>query len=198
MSVVTKTLCAVTLGCALAAPAHSAVLFSDDFDSYSYALNATNFGGNWTLTNGTVDVIGNGSGFDFYPGNGMYIDLDGSNNQPAEFASTALSLSAGTYTLAFTLSGSTRGEDNSVDVSFGNYTESFTLASNDPLTTYTRTVSFASNSLASVVFKNGGNDNMGALLFNVSVSAVSEVETQAMILAGLGLMSLIVRRRKTD
>ncbi len=197
MSVVTKTLCAVTLGCALAAPAHSAVLFSDDFDSYSYALNATNFGGNWTVTNGTVDVIGNGN-FDFYPGNGMYIDLDGSSNQPGEFASTALSLNAGTYTLAFTLSGSARGEDNSVDVSFGSYTESFTFASSDPITTYTRTVSFAANSLASVVFKNGGNDNMGALLYNVSVSAVPEVETQAMILAGLGLMSLIVRRRKAD
>lgn len=197
MSVVTKALCAVTLGCALAAPAHSAVLFSDNFDSYSYALNATNFGGNWTVSNGTVDVIGNGN-FDFYPGNGMYIDLDGSTNQPGEFASSAINLNAGTYTLAFTLSGSTRGESNTVDVSFGNYAESFTFASSDPLTTYTRTVSFASNSLASVVFKNGGNDNMGALLFNVSVSAVPEVETQAMILAGLGLMSLIVRRRKAD
>jgi len=196
MSVVTKTLCAVAVCGALSAPAQSAVIFSDNFDSYPATTNATDFGGNWTVTNGTVDVIGNGF-FDFYPGNGLYIDLDGSTNDPGDFTSKALNVNAGTYTLEFVLSGSTRGESNTVDVSFGSYSESFILGSSDPLMTYTRTVNFASNSLASVVFKNGGGDNMGALLFNVSVTTVPEAETAAMMLAGLGLMGSIVRRRKS-
>lgn len=196
MSVVTKALCAVAVCGAMASPAQSAVIFSDNFDSYPSTTNATDFGGNWTVTNGTVDVIGNGY-FDFYPGNGLYIDLDGSSNDPGDFSSKALNVAAGTYTLEFVLSGSTRGESNTVDVSFGSYSETFTLASNDPIMTYTRTVNFASNSLASVVFKNGGSDNMGALLFNVSVTTVPEAETMAMMLAGLGLIGSIVRRRKS-
>jgi hypothetical protein len=196
MSVVTKTLCAVAVCGALSAPAQSAVIFSDNFDSYPATTNATNFGGNWTVTNGSVDVIGNGF-FDFYPGNGLYIDLDGSTNDPGDFTSKALSVNAGTYTLEFVLSGSTLGESNTVDVSFGSYSESFNLASNYPVTTFTRTVNFASNSLASVVFKNGGSDNMGALLFNVTVASVPEAETAAMMLAGLGIMGSIVRRRKS-
>jgi hypothetical protein len=196
MSVVTKTLCAVAVCSALSAPAQSAVIFSDNFDSYPATTNATDFGGNWTVTNGTVDVIGNGY-FDFYPGNGLYIDLDGSSNDPGDFTSKALSVNAGTYTLAFVLSGSTLGDTNTIDVSFGGYNETFTLASNSPITTYTRTVNFASNSLASVVFKNGGSDNMGALLFNVTVASVPESETAAMMLAGLGIMGSIVRRRKS-
>ena len=195
MSVVTKALCAVAVCGAMASPAQSAVIFSDNFDSYPSTTNATDFGGNWTVTNGTVDVIGNGS-FDFYPGNGLYIDLDGSSNDPGDFSSKALNVAAGTYTLEFVLSGSTRGESNTVDVSFGSYSETFTLASNDPIMTYTRTVNFASNSLASIVFKNGGSDNMGALLFNVSVTTVPEAETAAMMLAGLGIIGSIVRRRK--
>jgi hypothetical protein len=196
MLVVTKTLCAVAVCGALSAPAQSAVIFSDNFDSYPATTNATNFGGNWTVTNGSVDVIGNGF-FDFYPGNGLYIDLDGSTNDPGDFTSKALSVNAGTYTLEFVLSGSTLGESNTVDVSFGSYSESFNLASNYPVTTFTRTVNFASNSLASVVFKNGGSDNMGALLFNVTVASVPEAETAAMMLAGLGIMGSIVRRRKS-
>ncbi|WP_019881797.1 MULTISPECIES: PEP-CTERM sorting domain-containing protein [unclassified Methylophilus] len=196
MSVVTKTLCAVAVCGALSAPAQSAVIFSDNFDSYTAGLNVTDFAGNWTVTNGTVDVIGNGY-FDFYPGNGLYIDLDGSTSDAGDFSSKALNVAAGTYTLEFVLSGSTRGESNTVDVSFGSYNETFNLTSDAPVTIYTRTVNFASNSLASVVFKNGGGDNMGALLLNVSVASVPEAETAAMMLAGLGIMGSIVRRRKS-
>jgi hypothetical protein len=42
-----------------------------------------------------------------------------------------------------------------------------------------------------------GGDNVGALLDNVSVSAVPEPEIYAMLLAGLGLMGVMSRRRKS-
>lgn len=193
MSVVKKTLCAVALSCALSAPAQSAVIFSDNFDSYSAGTNATTFGGNWTVSNGSVDVIGNGF-FDFYPGNGLYIDLDGSSNNAGDFTSQALNLN-GSYILSFTLAGSARGDTNSVDVSFGSYNQTFTLASNAPVTTYTQTVNFAPSSFASIVFKNAGGDNVGAILMNVSVTSVPEVDTTAMVFAGLGLLGWIVGRK---
>ena len=44
--------------------------------------------------------------------------------------------------------------------------------------------------------QNRGGDNVGALLDNVTVTAVPEPESYAMIMAGLGLMGFIVRRRK--
>ncbi len=48
-----------------------------------------------------------------------------------------------------------------------------------------------------LVFKAiGTSDSLGTSLDNVSVTAVPEAETYAMMLAGLGLMGSIVRRRK--
>jgi hypothetical protein len=41
-----------------------------------------------------------------------------------------------------------------------------------------------------------GGDNFGALLDNVSVSAVPAPETYAMLLAGLGLVSFMARRKR--
>lgn len=198
MSLLTKSIGVVALSSLLSVPVQAAVIFSDYFDGYAVAYNANAFGGNWTVSNGSVDVVGPGY-FDFFPGNGNYIDLDGSTGDAGVFTSKTLNLNAGTYTFEFVLSGSTRwDEPNTVDVSFGSYNETFTLAYNVPITKFTKTVNFASDTATSIVFKNSGNDNMGALLFNVTVaSAVPEAETGAMILAGLGIIGSIVRRRKS-
>ena len=50
----------------------------------------------------------------------------------------------------------------------------------------------------SLIFQNAGGDNVGALLDNVSVSAVPEPETYAMLLAGLGLLGFSIRRIKQN
>jgi hypothetical protein len=68
-----KLLTAAALACVFAMPAHATTLFSDDFNSNSDAVPGAPNG--WTLVNGSVDVIG--ASFDFYPGNGKYVDLDG-------------------------------------------------------------------------------------------------------------------------
>lgn len=126
-----------------------------------------------------------------------YIDLDGSTSNAGEFTSKSLNVNAGTYTFEFVLSGSSRGDSNTVDVSFSSFNEAFTLASNAPIKTFTKNINFASDTATSIVFKNNGGDNIGALLFNVTVSAVPEVETAAMMLAGLGIIGSIVRRRRS-
>ncbi len=57
------------------------ILFQDDFNSEnggSGALNYNSFA-NWDVTDGTVDLIGTNF-YDFHPGNGLYVDLDGSTS----------------------------------------------------------------------------------------------------------------------
>jgi hypothetical protein len=147
-------------------------IFADDFDSYPLALNSASFGGNWHVTDGTVDVIGDGS-FDFYPGHGRYVDLDGSTRAAGWFVSRPLELSAGEYELRFSLGGSRRGDTNVVDVSFGAaYQESFTLPSHAPLAPVVRSVTLETPGVARLSFHNRGGDNVGAILDDVSVTAI--------------------------
>ena len=90
------------------------LIFSDNFDTETLALNYTGFS-QWTVSDGTVDLIGQGGGFDFLPGNGRYVDLDGSSGNAGIMRSSSLSLTAGVeYTLTISLAGSQRGDLNVV------------------------------------------------------------------------------------
>jgi hypothetical protein len=187
---------------ALSLQASAATVFSDDFDSYAPALNAVDavFGGNWFVTEGTVDVIGAGSGFDFYPGNGRYIDLDGSTGNAGVFTSLSLALTAGSYTLQFELGGSTRGDTNTVDVAVqvGAFAESFTLGSAAPLTLYSRTFDILADGSYTISFANQGGDNLGLILDDVSlVRNEGQVPVPATAaLLGLGLLAGAARSRR--
>lgn len=186
-------LCAFALS-AFTSGAQAAVLFSDNFDSNATGLNAVPAG--WSASNGTVDIIGNGF-FDFYPGNGAFIDLDGSTNDAGEL-SKSFSLTGGvTYSASFTLGGSTRGDSNVVDVSFGSASQAFTLASNDPLGLFTLGFTPAADGNYALTFANQGGDSLGAILLDVQITnVIPEPETYALMLAGLGMLGVVGRRRR--
>lgn len=186
-------LCAFALS-AFTSGAQAAVLFSDNFDSNATGLNAVPAG--WSASNGTVDIIGNGF-FDFYPGNGAFIDLDGSTNDAGEL-SKSFSLTGGvTYNASFTLGGSTRGDSNVVDVSFGSASQAFTLASNDPLGLFTLGFTPAADGNYALTFANQGGDSLGAILLDVQITnVIPEPETYALMLAGLGMLGVVGRRRR--
>jgi hypothetical protein len=153
--------------------------------------------GGWTVTGGgTVDTIGPGL-YDVFPGNGHYIDLDGSNGATGLF-SKALTATAGmTYTATFQLAGNHRGyADDTVAVNFGSASGSYTLSSADAFGTYSLSFTAASSGPFSLSFKNSGADYVGVLLDNVSVAAVPEPATYGMLLAGLGLVGAAARRRR--
>ena len=188
--------------------AQAAPIFSDNFDSY--AADQLNWIppvlSGWTVTGvGTVDIIGNGGSYDFLPGHGSYVDLDGSNSHSGHLSHT-LSLFVGhTYTLSFDLAGSQRGTSEMVNVKFGTTTENFNLASNDGFSHHTMSFTPISSGLYSFGYQNHqfgahlGNEegnNIGALLDNVAVTSVPEPESYAMFMAGLGVMGFIARRRK--
>ena len=180
-----------------AGASNAATIFSDNFDTDVNGLNTVSFVGGWSVANGSVDTIGSPPPFfDLIPGNGHYIDLDGSSNDAGEF-SKALLLTAGvTYTASFDLAGSHRGDSNIVDVAFGTTLNTYTLASADPLGTASLVFTPGATGLYSLSFANRGGDNVGALLDNVSVTTVvPEPSTYALMLAGLAGVGAVARRR---
>ena len=192
-----QVLAAVLLSAAGAANAVTITIFSDNFDADVNGLNTVSFVGGWSVANGTVDTIGSPPPFfDLIPGNGHYIDLDGTTRDAGEFSKALLLTGGVTYTASFDLAGSHRGDRNIVDVAFGTTVNTYTLASADPLGTASLVFTPGATGLYSLSFANRGGDNVGALLDNVSVTTVvPEPSTYALMLAGLAGMGAVARRR---
>ena len=186
-------------GFALAGTANAAIIFSDDFDTENGGSWQLNFGGftQWTVSDGTVDLIGAGSPYDLLPGNGLYVDMDGSTTNAGKMTSIAINLVAGTYTLQFDLAGNQRNggtESVTVQVNMGPLvSDSISLPQNAPFTTYQYTFSVAAPTAVNLSFEGAGGDNFGMLLDNVSVS-VPEPGTLALL--GLGLVGAGLARRR--
>lgn len=198
-----------------ASAAQAQVVFSDNFNADPLGLNKTTFVGGWTVGSGSVDVIGagpateagagpgqpgNATGYNFLPGNGNYIDLDGSSTDSGAF-SKALTLTGGTtYTASFQLAGSQRNFTESVNVAFGTTTSSYTYARFTGFTTSLLSFTPTSTGSYSLTFNEPGASNLeGLLLDNVSVVAlpVPEPSTYGLLLAGLAAVGYVARRRKS-
>ena len=55
----------------------------------------------WTVTDGTVDLHGAGGSYDVLPGNGSYVDLDGSSFASGLFSNNVNLTGGTTYLLSF-------------------------------------------------------------------------------------------------
>jgi hypothetical protein len=193
---ITSGLAIATLGIG----AQAATLASDDFDANALGLNDVPAG--WTVTDGTVDIIGtsfSGTSFNLVPGNGAYIDLDGSSGN-AGLLSRTFTLTGGVeYTAAFDLAGSHRGSTETGTVTFGTASLDYEIASAVGFTGYSLSFTPGATGDYALTFQNAGGNNVGALLDNVSVtftSAVPEPGTWALTVAGLMLVALRSRRRR--
>lgn len=170
---------------------HGSLIFFDNFDGETLTFNASL--SNWTVSDGSVDVIGTGF-FDLLPGNGNYVDLDGTSGNAAKITSNAFSFGVGQqYLLEFSLAGSQRGDTNTVQASVGIMLGVvITLQSNDPFAVYSYQF-LGDGSSSAIVFDHLGGDNLGLLLDNVRLSAVPEPSSIGFL--GLTISTVFVRRR---
>ncbi|MQA37188.1 PEP-CTERM sorting domain-containing protein [Rugamonas sp. FT29W] len=186
---------AAALLCASAAQAST--IFSDNFDSDALGLNVVSFNGGWSVSDGAVDVIGAPNYFDLQPGNGHYIDLDGSSAKAGVFANSVAVTGGVTYTLSFDLAGNNRNAGNdTVVVNFGGNSQTFTRLAGDSFQTFTLNYTATVSGNATFSFADQGTDRQGALLDRVTVTAVPEPETYGMLLGGLAVLGALARRRR--
>ena len=194
------SVCLVTVF-GLAIASHASVLFFDDFNSEhggAGVLNFDSFSKGWTVTSGTVDLIGNGY-FDFLAGNGLYIDMDGSTGKAGTLSKRLAFENGVRYTLSFDLAGDHREGHDGVNVTIESLlnTHSIEMESNDPFRQIVYSF-IGDGNIHALTFGGIGADNIGLLLDNVKVeSNVPVPEPISMLLFGTGLVGLgVVGQRK--
>ncbi|MEJ2430399.1 MAG: PEP-CTERM sorting domain-containing protein [Deltaproteobacteria bacterium] len=193
-------LLALSLGL-MPATGMASMVFQDNFDSENGGVGVTNYTGfaNWTVTDGTVDLIGNGF-FDFLPGNGLYVDMDGSTGN-AGIMTTEFVLDPGVYLLSFELAGNHRNtspEEVIVQVALGSLiNKTYSLNRDDPFTLFDESFTVSSAMTVALSFEGVGGDNIGMLLDDVIVqTTASAPEPSTMLLIATGLVGLVGFRRK--
>ncbi len=177
----------------------AAILFEDDFNSENGGAPTLNYSGfiNWDLTDGSVDLIGNGY-YDFYPDEGLYIDLDGSTSNAGRLESkVTFELNPGIYVLEFDLAGHSSRGPNTLNISIGSvFEESITSTeTNSVLTTYSHSFNVLEAATGKITFDHSGGDNQGITLDNVSLSSEVPIPSGVWLLC-TGLIGLVGIRSK--
>ncbi len=196
---------AILAGAALAfaaSGANAAVVLFDNFDSSG--PGQLNWPGDTVFTStsapGSVDLIPVGGDYDIQPGNGFYVDLDGTSgdgNSPSGQLTSVNSFGPGAYTLSFSLAGNGRGAaPQSLNVSLGSF--STTIAGQTSATGFTTfNYAFTTATAGQLVFtESGPSTQQGSLLDNVVLSAAPEPATWSLMIAGVGLAGFALRRRR--
>jgi choice-of-anchor C domain-containing protein len=170
--------------------------FTTPFSFTTINAGSTDLSG-WVIEAGSVDLINNY----WQPASGHFsLDLNG--NSAATISQQFATTIGQTYIVSFDMAGNTDGaEDKNITVGVtGGYTFGFSVAgkSHSEMGWESKGFTFTADSeLSTITFQgDSANTYYGAALDNISVSAVPEADSYAMLLAGLGLVGFIARRKK--
>lgn len=185
-----------------AAQAATNLIINGDFElssalvgggGYTTVFAGSNAITGWTVGGNSVDLIKGAYGAI----NGTSVDMLGTPG-PGALSQSFNAVAGGSYLLTFDLSRNPNASGaTAIDVLFGNVNQSFTSSVNGVVDHFSLLYTAASSGPAALSFSSfGGDGYSGAVLDNVSVTAaVPEPETYAMLLAGLGLVGFLKRRR---
>ncbi|HMD66359.1 MAG TPA: PEP-CTERM sorting domain-containing protein [Stellaceae bacterium] len=172
---------------------HAAILLNDNFDTENGSVGQLNYFGfaNFNIANagsgGASDLIGNGF-FDFYPGNGLYVDICGSASTCGVLA-TKQTFGAGSYIVTLNIAGNARfvGTD-AVDVSFGSFSANFPLTEFQ-MATEVENVTLTAPAQLTISDQGLFGPDIGDILLSVEVqtaaAAVPEPASLVLLVGGL-------------
>ena len=182
--------------------ANAAVLFSDDFNGEN---GGTPVLGTTTLANfnvelPNVDVIGSGAGgtaYDFYPGQGLYLDLDGTTGATNATIATKSLFGPGSYSLTFLLGNNPGGggSTNTLTVSLGDFISAPINTSGFPPLSQVN-LAFTTTTSGALRFAQGGPaDQQGSIIDDVELSGVPEPASVVTMITGLAALGLTQWKR---
>jgi choice-of-anchor C domain-containing protein len=177
----------------LAGTAHANLIVNGDFESsvglvgngYLTVNNGQSNVTGWTVGLTSIDLIRGNYGAI----NGLSIDILGTPG-PGSISQSFMASAGTTYLLGFDLF---RNGGNSIDVQIGSSAQTFTSV-NPTYTHFSMNYTAAANGPTTLSFASLSNGNGGAVLDNVSVTAVPEPGTIALL--GLGLLGVGLARRR--
>jgi len=196
-----KVVLAVAVAAAVTGAASAAtVVFSDNFDANAGGLNTTPSG--WALDGGSVDIIPIGSDFVWY-GSGQYIDMNGSTGFAGSISTSFATVAGYSYNLSFGLGyNNGSGTNEMLSYSVGNLAGVVDLSTQILQVGVLQTLSFdfvALSNLSILKFADVGStpgDNGGPILDNVVATVVPLPAAASLLLAALGGLAMLRRRRR--
>ena len=190
---------AIVLAAAVGSADAATMLFSDDFESDAQVLNAAL--NNWTVTSGSVDVIGSPGSYPWYPTNN--VDMNGSTGKAGRIDTATLAVKKGhSYTLSFDY-GNNKNSNGNEFLSFGIGGWLSTLNINGYVGSLVN-ASYTFKALAdntTLFFADTGNtdyDNGGPVIDNVALAAVPLPAAAPMFFFALAGFAMLGRRRRRD
>ena len=186
----------------IAPMAHATIIVTEDFSTVlpgTYNLGQA-VGTAFTVTAGSVDVVGGAFFGGLCVGGETAPCVDLSGNNAGTIATSSLALGPGNYLLSFVLNGSQRGVDASTTVSLGAlFSQTYITPSATANNVINQAITVASGTTAVLSFASNTAGNIGSLLDNVSLtttaSAVPEPSSLLLCLGALPLAWKLSRRR---
>lgn len=172
--------------------ASAAPVFFDDFDAEPGGgdgasglsdINRTVFLENWVISDGSVDLVAQGDfgPVDCFGGVGKCVDLDGTTGNAGIMTSRDIALQAGTHRLELQLAGVSSNfanngapaAPNDLNITIAGLVDiDLTLNQGDPFMLVSEDFIVTNPGIINLVLSHAGGDNHGAILDNVSISAV--------------------------